>query len=86
MKKFLFYVFLTISIAFGVTFASWVTWSSSCSEIKTMLREGQGISGMCASDGNMYVGYLIFAIIGSAVFVWLVTILLKLLGLQISKK
>ena len=85
MRKFLVVAYLVLSLSTLLTASAWFTWSSSCQYV-ALLPEGVSYGGMCAGDGVQFFGLFGFFVILTAVYLAITWLLLKLLGLKLTKK
>lgn len=86
MEKTLLVAYLLLSFSVLLTAASWITWNNSCQDIYHLAREGDIYGGMCGGDGVQFVGIFAFAVVAATIYIGVTLLVLKVLGLKLTKK
>jgi hypothetical protein len=85
MKKPLLFVYSVLSLSIILTAVSWFTWGSSC-RYTFLIPEGSRYSGMCAGDGMQFIGIFGFSVLIAIIYLALMILVFKALGVKLTKK
>jgi hypothetical protein len=80
MRKKILFAYLAVTVAFGVTLSSWLTWGAAC-DVKA-----DQVSDFCGrTDGVGYVGVFVLSLIAVAIYLGVSYLVLRLLKLRITR-